>query len=56
MPLAERYWHWQQADDEELVGYTPEPWLSLTGMPEDTAGTPILSPQEPPDAYARLDP
>jgi len=35
MPLAERYWHWQQAPEEELLDYIPEQWL--TADPADDA-------------------
>jgi hypothetical protein len=28
MPLSERYAHWQQAEGEELLDYTPEPHLA----------------------------
>jgi hypothetical protein len=55
MPLAERYLHWQRAADEELLNYTPEPWLARLSLPEDTASTPILVVGEPRDELSRLD-
>jgi hypothetical protein len=55
MPLAERYLHWQQAKDEELLDYTPEPWLARLSLPEDTVRTPILFAEERDDALSRLD-